>query len=242
MQPGVALVSGDPPSIEIACNESEYDVVCQEWEHAKNIAGTVPVRVPGLSGRRGALRTIGRVIGGAVLVLLLAAIGWLFAKGLYDAEVETRTTIIAASAVLITGILTHRQTKKREIEARHFGQKADAYMEFVNFFISIAQSGAPSTCEAKKELAGQLIDIRKKLWIWSSPDMIHCWNVYWEGLSDSTKPKSERDMLLTLESVIRAMRRDLGHDDRQLGEGEIIDVIMAEGSKLKDLTERSVEK
>ncbi len=70
---------------------------------------------------------------------------------------------------------------------------------------------------------------KKALLVWGSPDIIEAWN-HFELVSE--KSPTPDTMLTEMEKILRAIRKDLGHDDSQLKFGSIFALlIVAEDKK-----------
>jgi len=84
------------------------------------------------------LKRIAQVVAVVVVLGALGGLLWVFVSGLLEADADTRTAVIGLVTVVTAAIVTHVRTKKREIEARHFREKGEAYLGFLDLFFDMS--------------------------------------------------------------------------------------------------------
>ena len=151
-----------------------------------------------------------------------------------SADANTRFGVVAAMTGLMGTVVgastTHYQTKKREIASRHFAEKREAYMEFVDLLFTMAGRGKRPS---QQQLENRMLDFRKGLLVWGGSDVFKVWNLIEEN------PRGEAsnvEALKRLDEILRRIRLDLGHDDSSLGVGELADFLLVakDRGKLKN--------
>ncbi len=173
----------------------------------------------------------------AQLLLLAIATGvfFLFIYFFVNASSDVKAGVIAFSAAVIATLFSHRQTKKREIDARHFEEKRTAYLKFVEIMFEtfkdakIDDDKKAKRIERKKEKSEQqllsaMIDFTKGLVVGGDPEMVKAW-IEFSSYADENSDEPG-GMMLATEKLLRAIRKDLGHDDSLLPAGQLLMLIL----------------
>lgn len=149
--------------------------------------------------------------------LVLGSLVW----GIYAAT----SLYIAATATVKLGVLTalisvgtliynNMRQQAREIRARHFVEKRQAYQKFFDFMFEMFLSQRRSHTISEAETIERMQAIVKDLMIWGSAETINQYNSF---IRASVNPQDGgNSIFLNVESLMRSFRRDLGHDDRKL--------------------------
>lgn len=158
------------------------------------------------------------------LVVTLAVMGWYFVATVQEADPNFKAGIVGAVAVFVVAILTNFLTRKREIDARHFSEKREAYGKIVSLVVEIQSHDESEGTKLTKALLAKMIDFKKELMIWGSPEVIQSWlNLEAESKKDN---KDATRIARVMEQILRAIRKDLGHDDRWLKQGSLLRLIV----------------
>lgn len=151
------------------------------------------------------------------------------------ADAVARATAGTVLVGLIGVLYVQLQTKKREIEARHFPKKVEGYQKFVDFLIDdLLQLGKVS----KKSEEGKLgvptlqavksvVEFKKTVFIWGSPQMIRAVEEFELLMGDPDK------IFSVVDKMYRIMRKDLGHSDLLLKDGDLVAFLMKASEKNK---------
>lgn len=179
---------------------------------------------------------LSRLLGGTALIVVFAIIG-LFIWSLTEADANTRSAIIAAIGLIVTVLIANSQTKKREIAAHHFSDKRNGYMNYVDIFIDLGRSeiegkkcdsserisDAPGNDQKSHILEDRVLEFKKTLLIWGSTELIETWNVVMNKIDTVDSNEDRLDML---DDVLRAIRKDLGHNDFGLQRGKLVSLLI----------------
>ncbi len=138
--------------------------------------------------------------------------------------------IIAALIAVAGGIFSHNQTQKREIKARHFTEKKKAYMLFTDLMFKIILSVKNGTQVAQKDLEKGMMAFKRELLIWGDQDVLQTCEKYEQIAANKPEP---REILLATDELLRAMRKDLGHDDSQLKPFDLVSTCIVATDKEK---------
>ena len=152
--------------------------------------------------------------------------------GLWNADPNVRSALLAAIGMFLVGIWSHRQIKKREIDARHFVHKRDAYMQFMDLFFKLMRGQRLKKTTKDSQLVDSLSTIKKHLMIWSGPEMLDAWEKFEDETQESVSNPDPKDVLVRFDNLLRAIRKDLGHDDTLLAPGALVSMILKSEDKM----------
>ena len=124
--------------------------------------------------------------------------------------------------MVATALVTHRLTGSREVDARHFAHKYEAYMAFLEVFVRQVQSQKSGKPGLRQSDVNKMLEFKRKMIVWGSPTVIEEWN----SLEEDDDERSDLEKLLHMDDVLRAVRRDLGHSDRALLRGSLLGLFL----------------
>ncbi|QAR32741.1 hypothetical protein EP073_04770 [Geovibrio thiophilus] len=153
---------------------------------------------------------LGLIIWGAV-----ALTDWFFNL---DIDKEFKLTFISATSALFMFIWSNYLNKKREIEARLFEKKAEAYSRIFEKILD------GLTIPGYKLVLADVYDIQKDILVWGNAEMIKFWNKFTDLDFDNLQmsEKKMKDFFNSYETLLKIMRKDLGHNDSELKHGDVI--------------------
>ena len=176
-----------------------------------------------------------KFIQGLVILLVLAmvaAFGWLvwvFVANIGEADASVKAALIGFSAVVITALAAHSYTKKREIDARLFADKRAGYTEVMDLIFDILMATKNKQVLSNEDMLGKMLRFKKALITWGGPKAITAWNEF--ELTGASGGLSSEEMLQQMEKILRAIREDLGHDDRTLTTGSLMALLIVPEDK-----------
>ena len=143
-----------------------------------------------------------------------------------DVSANVKAGVLASFGVVGAAIVTHLLTKKREIDARHFPEKREAYEAMLGTIVDIFLAKPLGKKLDQKKLATDLVKHKKKAAIWADHDLL----LWWIRMSErDVGDLSNREAALEFDKLIRAIRDELGKDDDDLDEGDLISLFLIEG-------------
>ena len=167
----------------------------------------------------------------AVATLLFSVwMTWVFVKSVGKADDSIKAGLIGIFGMLSVTLVVHYQTKKREINARHFADKRDGYMHLIDLIFELLFSIKAGKSLSEKTMQVKMIKFKKSLLVWGGPEIIEAWNQY-ELKADENLPSVE--YILEMENVLRAVRKDLGHNDSTLKFGSLSALFLLAKEKKK---------
>ena len=160
--------------------------------------------------------------------MLAAAVDWLV--GL---ESDIATAIIAAAATLaisLVSIAVNRHFDNRaKIKQDNRSKTIPVYEHLIGLIFSImAAVREKKVKEREKRLVTDFAKCTEELIIWGSDDVLKAFGDYRDAslaFADDPPAGSKPDTAATLsllEQIIKAVRQDLGHKDRQLEDGDLL--------------------
>ena len=167
----------------------------------------------------------------AVIIVLVAAA--VVVASLWNADPNVRSALVAAIGMFVVGIWSHRQIKKREIDARHFADKRDAYMKFMDLFFNLMKGQRLKKPTKDSRLVEDLSTIKKHLMVWSGPEMLDAWEQFESETQAAASTSDPKEVLMRFDSLLRAIRKDLGHNDTLLAPGALVSMILKSEDKMK---------
>lgn len=155
--------------------------------------------------------------------VLIVAGGW-FLNSFYKADPANQSAILALIGVVGAEIIAHLSAKKREIEARHFSDKRAGYTAFISLLLSTFTAVKAGKNIPQKELNKKMMEFKQILLIWSDAEVISTWDEFENNLINP--PADPADALLPMGRIIMSMRKDLGKDDSQLTDGDLVSLLL----------------
>lgn len=127
------------------------------------------------------------------------------------------TVLVATFSVLISQWLTNQSDRRIAYRER----VTPIYMEFVSEFMKLLGATVPESERVSPEpeqFARHIGKHVEKFLVVASADMIRAWTKFAEVSVEG----DARASLLQLEALLRLIRQELGHDDQNLKEGELL--------------------
>ena len=157
----------------------------------------------------------------AIIVLLL-----LFVVAMVISDGNVRAAILGLVTAIGMAIMAHHHAAMRDIEARHFPEKRQAYTILFDLIFDLLKAVKTDTSVPDSKLNSKMIEFRKQLLIWGSHNTMEAFMAI-EGFEG----KSSKEIMLTIEKLLRAIRQDLGHDDSMVPEGRIVSMLLDEDAR-----------
>jgi succinate dehydrogenase hydrophobic anchor subunit len=170
---------------------------------------------------------------GLVLVLLIFAGVYSLIKASFHwfsgVDQSTRTAIIGATAVLSVPLVTYFANqsieRKRAVEQAMRLEKVKIYQSFTEFFMRVLLNEHPAGKPTDKEMAAFFADTTLKFITYGSNDVVKKWGKFRNLLVNNSDNKAvQKDPTLYLfefETVLKALRKDLGHRSWTMSKGDI---------------------
>ena len=144
---------------------------------------------------------------GAFAILAFGAwLLWVFVGNVGEADASIKVGLIGLFGMLTAALVTHYQTKKREINARHFADKREGYMHMIDLLFELILSVKKSEKLPEEKMLEKIVPFKKALIVWGSPQMIEAWNRFEITSENGLSPE---EMIQQMEKILRLIRKDL---------------------------------
>jgi hypothetical protein len=160
------------------------------------------------------------------LATSIAIVG-LFAWAFIEA-VQAEPAVVGAVATAVIGVAgviwQQRQSEKARLREAHRDRMTPAYHALLK---RVWQQAGQESQEPPEKVAEFMRDLKARQLVLGAPrEMIQAFN-RWEREAKAAQEKGDNIALVfAWEELLRAMRRDLGHDDSGLPRGELLRVFM----------------
>ncbi|MFA7497062.1 MAG: hypothetical protein WCY67_12255 [Acidithiobacillus sp.] len=174
-----------------------------------------------------------QIILGLIIIGIIFYVGYLLIVKLWSifSTIDPRlgAGIVAASATVIVSLISvlvsKHLDKKAEILAHLREKKVPTYEKIIEFIFNITFSeklGKEKPTE--KEMIKFMADVTQELVIWGSDEMIDAFYKFRMKSIDSANGKSQspKEILFTVESLLLAIRKDLGHKNKNMPKGKLL--------------------
>lgn len=135
--------------------------------------------------------------------------------------------ILAASATILVSVITimlsKRQEHKVEIEAQLRQKKIPIYEKLIEFiFLITFAEKLGKNQPSEREMIQFFADTTKDLVVWGSKEMVKAFGDFRENLMSSVEGGEPTKVLATVEDLLFAIRKDLGHKHVGIKRGDIL--------------------
>ena len=160
-----------------------------------------------------------------VAIGVIGALLWIFISSFLEASPNIKAVIIGFAGTATVALITHQKTRKREIDARHFADKRVGYMAFIDLMFSIVLAARGDDKDKIEKAVGNIdmekdiLSFKKAIMVWGGSDLIQAWNDY---EINSNKLQGTPGVIMEMDKLLRAIRKDLGHSDSTLKDGELV--------------------
>lgn len=129
-----------------------------------------------------------------------------------SAGADVQLGVITAAGSALAFVANNAVQSARERKARLFENKREAYDKFFEFFFSIFTSQKSGNPLGENELAEKFQEFTRAVMTWGSADTINS-VIEFQRASNGGDPNDLKKMLAPTETLLRALRKDLGHSD-----------------------------
>lgn len=173
---------------------------------------------------------------GLIIVTASLWMTYIFLSSLIKADPNVQASVITFIGAVIGVLYTQVHTQKREIKSRHFVEKKTAYLRLINFTFDFLENNRKGIENTDEKFLPQFMEFKKDLLVWGDQEVITSYYNF-EDFSNKNPDAAREDLLLLVDDLYRAMRKDLGHNDNKLPRGNLvsINIIAEDRQKLIDL-------
>lgn len=137
--------------------------------------------------------------------------------------------IVAASSTIIISLVSVLISKHLDRKAQIFAhlreKKVPIYEKIINFIFSLTFAEKLGKNQpTEKEMMKFMAEVTQELVIWGSDEMIDAFYKFRMKSIDSANgtEQNPNEILLTVESLLLAIRKDLGHKNKNMPKGKLL--------------------
>ena len=131
------------------------------------------------------------------------------------------SAIVSLFGIIIGYFLLYYFEKKKEFISKNTAIKRNAYKEFADIVVELFKTIKIIDDDARKKeinrIVEKLFDFHKKFLLYASPDLVIAFGEFMQHLYIQDKAKDNKETLILLSKVIKAMRSDLYLSNKGLG-------------------------
>ena len=175
---------------------------------------------------------LGVVITGALLYGAYKLINFIFVL-IRSLDSQVGAAVIAAAATIFGGLVINawnqRAISRRGIQESHRQRKVELYKQFIDFYGRLAKE--PIELPPEDEIRTWAAAFQKDLLMWGSRDVILEYAKF-QTLSRPDGPGGPAAMVYAVDSLMRAMREDLGLSCAGIPKGGLISLWLRDPENL----------
>lgn len=177
-----------------------------------------------------------QIIINIIVVVVLFLIGWLLISTTISWLKTLDKSVVAALTTAFLGLFglwyAQWQSKSRDIAESHRISKIEVYSIFFGL-VEKFQTGDVKDEELEEEnlpdwLKEDYAKLNRGLILWASPSVITAWLKF-----RTTSKAGGNDVLLAMDEMYRAIRKDLGNSNFNLKNGDLIRIGLKDPDELK---------
>ena len=175
-----------------------------------------------------------------IVVILAALFGLVWLAGLTLSWIMGQDSQIAAAAIAFAGtviagigavVISQQRTKARELAEAHRPIKIELYTDFITQVVGLMRTGVGKSAldrNAQMELEEFFFDFTTKVMLLGSPMVLNAYSAFRGAVED---PK----VILLVDDVLQAMRKDLGLSNWSLERGDLMKMLLSDPEKLDEV-------
>ena len=165
-----------------------------------------------------------------------AAVSWITTQ---DAQIATATIAFAGTVIvgIVTVVIGQQHSKSRELAEAHRPKKTELYNEFITKMIGMLRmyKGEDSKAvEGDKDIEEFFYAFTTDVVLWGSSDVLRHYARFRSAGRDHNPT-----IILIVDDVMQAMRKDLGLSNRGLSRGDLMKMFLTDPEKLETLLAKS---
>ena len=164
----------------------------------------------------------------AITLAFLGLVGWIIWRSFASLSSQVAATvivgIITASASVFAVIKSKQSEHRRDIENELRKQKAPIYEEFSSFLFRVLMSAKTNEAVSQEEMLQFVVNFNRRLIVWGADSVIKEWSNFKALHEVSNSPPAMT--LITIERILYAIRADMGHKNKGLGQGDLLAIFI----------------
>jgi hypothetical protein len=151
---------------------------------------------------------------------------WIFIQSLLEADPGITAAVIGVIAVMVGGIWSYYFTRCCEINSRYFIEKKNVYMRLIDLIFDMFKAIKKETELTETEMFERMFEFKREVMVWGDQAVINALETYERKSAALLNNENPSETLLVVDDLLRAIRKDLGHDDMQLKRGSLVGMLL----------------
>jgi hypothetical protein len=174
---------------------------------------------------------------------------WLLVAGAWRVfrtlDSSVAVSVISASAAIVVSTITVVIGKARDarlmVEKETREKKIPVYEELIRFMLRVLMGSKTGEAPSELEILKFFADFTQKMMVWGADGVVKSWVEFRRfSVDENGMAKDPFRGMLLYEAVVRAIRKDLGHQNTGLKEGDILGLFINDAHTL--VSERKASK
>ncbi len=133
------------------------------------------------------------------------------------------TVIVSVMSVVVSRYLETRATIRKELREK----KIPVYEDLISFMFKILMATKTGKEVTEQEMIEFMSDYTQRSMVWAADDVLNAW-IKFRGASidESEINRNPFALMFIYEDLIRAIRKDLGHKNKDLTKGKLLSLFI----------------
>ncbi len=133
------------------------------------------------------------------------------------------TVIVSVFSVVVSRYLEARATIRKELREK----KIPVYEDLISFMFKILMASKTGKEVSEKEMIQFMSDFTQRSMVWAADDVLNAWIKFRGASIDEAAMKANPfELMFIYEDLIRAIRKDLGHKNKDLTKGKLLSLFV----------------
>jgi hypothetical protein len=172
-----------------------------------------------------------------VFAVVLSAIGAVYGLGaafiaaFSGLDAKYGAALVAAAGTVIVSVISVIVSRHLEtlatIRKEHRDKKIPVYEDLISFMFKLLMASKLGEEMTEADMIRFMSDFTQRSMVWASDDVLNAWIKFRGASINEAELKQNPFMLMFIyEDVIRAIRRDLGHKNKDLDKGKLLSLFV----------------
>jgi hypothetical protein len=141
------------------------------------------------------------------------------------------TVIVSVVSVVVSRYLEARAAIRKE----HREKKIPVYEDLIRFMFKVMMGVKTGDAPNENEIIEFMTDFSQRSMVWASDDVLNAW-IRFRGASVDVASQATNNfsVMFVYEDLLRAIRKDLGHQNKGLTNGKLLSLFVTDIAKYVD--------
>jgi len=171
------------------------------------------------------------ILGIIVLLLIILATSWILVSIIPSLSTEFTVGIITAALTIISIFVSKNVEQNTLIKNELRQKKIPVYEEYIKFLFKILESQKAGKSLNEQELTEFMLKFIQELLVWGADDVVIAFLKFKQA--SNSQHDDPNAILFATEDLLLAIRRDLGHSNKDFSKGTLLGLFIVDIDKLK---------